>query len=45
MRLEKQADELSEEWVERYRDIKEAGSKAVQWEYVAGKGLIGGERG
>ena len=43
--LEQQADELSDEWVGRYRVAKEAGSRAVQWEYVAGKGLIGGERG
>ena len=38
-RLQKQADELSEEWVQRYRELKQAGSEEIQWEYVAGRGL------
>ena len=29
-RLQKQADELSEDWVERYRDLKQSGSKEIQ---------------
>ena len=38
-RLQKQADELSEEWAQRYRELKQAGSEEIQWEYVAGRGL------
>jgi LPS sulfotransferase NodH len=35
-KLKKQADELSEEWVMRYRDIKQADLPTNQWEFVAG---------
>ena len=39
-RLQKQADELSGDWVERYRDLKQSGFKEIQWEYVSGKGVV-----
>ena len=39
-RLQKQSDDLSEEWVERYRDLKQSGFKEIQWEYVSGKGVV-----
>ena len=40
MRLQRQADKLSDEWVAKYRKINQSGSKGIQWEYVSGEGLI-----
>ena len=34
-KMRKQADEVSEEWVMRYRDMKQADWSASQWEFVA----------
>lgn len=37
-RLQKQADSLSEEWVQRYRDLKQADWTASQWEFMPDDG-------
>jgi LPS sulfotransferase NodH len=37
-RLQKQADSLSDEWVRRYRDLKQADWTAYQWEFMPDDG-------